>query len=86
MVRTLIGGCLFIYSCPARWISFEFELISKEIRRASHEYVNKHPLPIIAQVTSLDMMTGGPKYPFGGVCPRSVVKANRIAFLTDLQQ
>ena len=28
------GGGLFIYSCSARRISFEFELISKEIRRA----------------------------------------------------
>ena len=34
VTRTLIGGCLFIYTCSARWISFEFELISKEIRRA----------------------------------------------------
>ena len=32
--RTLIRGCLFIYSCSARQISFEFELNSKEIRRA----------------------------------------------------
>ena len=38
VTRTLIGGggreCLFTYSCSARRISFEFELISKEIRRA----------------------------------------------------
>ena len=37
VTRTLIGrggGCLFIYSCSVRQISFEFELISKEIRRA----------------------------------------------------
>ena len=33
--RTLIRGCLFIYSCSAgRQISFEFELNSKEISRA----------------------------------------------------
>ena len=44
-----------MYSCSAGRISFEFKLISKEIRRAQHEYVNKHPPPpIIAQVTSLD--------------------------------
>ena len=37
VTRTLIGGgggCLFIYSCSARRILFEFELISQEIRRA----------------------------------------------------
>ena len=37
VTRTLIGGGgerLFIYSCSARRNSFEFELISKEIRRA----------------------------------------------------
>ena len=36
VTRTLIGegGCLFIYSRSARRISFEFELISKEIRWA----------------------------------------------------
>ena len=33
VARMLIrgGGGLFIYSCPARRISFEFKLISKEI-------------------------------------------------------
>ena len=34
VTRTVIGGCLFIHSCSVRRISFEFELISKEIRRA----------------------------------------------------
>ena len=36
VTRTLIGegGGVFIYQCSARQISFEFELISKEIRRA----------------------------------------------------
>ena len=37
------GGCIFIYSCSARRISFEMNLISKEIRRAEHEYMNIHP-------------------------------------------
>ncbi len=43
VTRALIGGCIFIYSCSARRISFEMNLISKEIRRAEHEYMNIHP-------------------------------------------
>ncbi len=39
------GGCIFIYSCSARRISFEIKFISKEIRRAEHEYMNIHPPP-----------------------------------------
>ena len=49
-------GCLFIYSCYAQQISFEINLNSKEIRRAGHEYMNKHPPPpprISVLVTSL---------------------------------
>ena len=46
------GGCIFIYSCSARRISFEIKFISKEIRRAEHEYMNIHP-PINALVTPL---------------------------------
>ena len=34
VTRTLIGRCLFMYSCSARRISFEFELISKEIKES----------------------------------------------------
>ncbi len=34
------GGCIFIYSCSARRIFFEMNLISKEIRRAEHEYLS----------------------------------------------
>ncbi len=49
VTRALIGGgggvCIFIYSCSARRISFEMNLISKEIRRAEHEYMNIHPPP-----------------------------------------
>ena len=41
-------GCLFIYSCYAQQISFEINLNSKEIRRAGHEYMNKHPPPELA--------------------------------------
>ncbi len=44
VTRALIGGgCIFIYSCSARRISFEIKFISKEIRRAEHEYMNIHP-------------------------------------------
>ena len=46
VTRTLIGECLFIYSCSARRIFFEFELISKEIPPHTHT--------IIAQVASLE--------------------------------
>ena len=49
VTRALIGGggggCIFIYSCSARRISFEIKFISKEIRRAEHEYMNIHPPP-----------------------------------------
>ena len=48
VTRALIGGgggCIFIYSCSARRISFEMNLISKEIRRAEHEYMNIHTPP-----------------------------------------
>jgi hypothetical protein len=44
VARTLIGGgCIFIYSCYARRISFVSKLISKEISWAEHEYMNMHP-------------------------------------------
>ncbi len=47
VTRALIGGggggCIFIYSCSARRISFEIKFISKEIRRAEHEYMNIQP-------------------------------------------
>ena len=41
-----------MYSCYARRISFEINSNSKEIRRAEHEYMNKHP-PINVLVTSM---------------------------------
>ena len=56
VTRALIGGGggIFIYSCSARRISFEIKFISKEIRRAEHEYMNIHPPPPInALVTPL---------------------------------
>ncbi len=55
------GGCIFIYPCSARRISFEMNLISKEIRRAEHEYMNIHPPPpqINALVTRLHVSTPG---------------------------
>ena len=37
-----------MYSCYARRISFEINSNSKEIRRAEHEYMNKHPPPQLA--------------------------------------
>ena len=44
-----------MYSRYARRISFEINSNSKEIRRAEHEYMNKHlpPPPISVLVTSL---------------------------------
>ena len=43
--KALIGGeCIFIYSCYAGLISFEVNLISKEISRAEPEYMNIHTL------------------------------------------
>ena len=39
------GGCLFIYSCYARRISFEINSNLIEFRRAEHEYMNKYPPP-----------------------------------------
>ena len=44
--RTLIGGCIFIYSGYARLISFQINFITKETSRAEPEYMNIHPLPI----------------------------------------
>ena len=41
------GGCIFIYSDLARLISFEINLISKEINRVEPEYMNMHPPPPI---------------------------------------
>ena len=43
--RALIegGGGIFIYSGSAQLISFETRLISKEISRAEHEYMNMPP-------------------------------------------
>ena len=41
--RTLIGGCIFIYSGYARLISFEVNFITKETSRAEPEYMNIHP-------------------------------------------
>ena len=41
--RTLIGGCIFIYSGYARLISFEINFITKETSRAEPEYMNIHP-------------------------------------------
>ncbi len=59
--RTLIwegGGGMFLYSCNARLISFEInlkkQLISKEISRAEHEYMNIHP-PINILAPALEM-------------------------------
>ena len=45
VARTLIGGCIFIYSSSARLTSFEINFISKETSRAQLEYMNIHPPP-----------------------------------------
>ena len=45
VARTLIGGCIFVYSGSARLVSFEIKLISKEISRTEPEYMNIHPPP-----------------------------------------
>ena len=52
VARALIGGCIFIYSCYARRVSFVLKLISKEISRTEHEYMNIHP-PINVLATAL---------------------------------
>ena len=46
VARTLIGGCIFIYSGSARLVSLEIKLTSKEISRAEPKYMNIHPPPI----------------------------------------
>ena len=43
--RTLIGGCIFMYSGYSRLISFEINFITKETSRAEPEYMNIHPPP-----------------------------------------
>ena len=53
VARTLIGGCIFIYSGSARVASFEINFISKETSRAEPEYMNIHPPPIDAVATAL---------------------------------
>ena len=55
VARTLIGGCIFIYSSSARLTSFEINFISKEISRAEPEYMNIHP-PISALATALHIL------------------------------
>ena len=58
VTRALIGGgCIFIYSCSARQISFEMNLKTKKFKINSSGrtqiYMNIHPLPINALVTPL---------------------------------
>ena len=43
--RTLIGGCIFIYSGYARLISFEINFTTKETSRTEPEYMNTPPPP-----------------------------------------
>ena len=42
--RVLIEGGIFIYSGSAQLISFEIDLISKEISQVEPKYMNMHPL------------------------------------------
>ena len=44
--RALIGGCIFVYSCSARLVSFEIKLI--DVSGAEPEYMNIHPPPPIS--------------------------------------
>ena len=48
--RALIGGCIFVYSGSTRLISFEINLISKEISRPEPEYMNMYS----PQINTLD--------------------------------
>ena len=57
VARTLIGGggggggCLFIYSCSVRLVFFKLINLSlnlKETSRAELEYMNKHPINVLA--------------------------------------
>ncbi len=50
---------MLIYSCSARLISFEMNLISKEIRRAEHEYLNIPPPPHTINVLITPLKTMG---------------------------
>ena len=52
VARTLIAGCIFIYSGVAQLTSFEINFISKETSQAELEYMNIHP-PINALATAL---------------------------------
>jgi hypothetical protein len=64
VTRALIGGCIFIYSCSARLISFEMNLKINKFKRNSsgrtqiYEYTPPPP-PINALVTPLGMMHFG---------------------------
>ena len=44
---------IFIYSCSEQLISFEIDLISKELNCAEHEYMNMSP-SLIELATSLN--------------------------------
>ena len=61
------GGCIFIYSCSARRVSFQIKFrlsIWKEIHRAEHEYMNIHLPPICLRQFIYILLT------FGVVCLR----------------
>ena len=56
VTRTLIWGCIFIYSCFAQQISFqidEFEFDLKRNPSAEHEFMNIH-IPINVLVMPVD--------------------------------
>ena len=53
VARAIREGGIFIYSCSAQLISFEVDLISKEINCAEHEYMNVSP-SLIALATPLE--------------------------------
>ena len=65
VTRALIGGgggCIFIYSCSARRISFEMNLISKEIRRAYmslYSYIRVLPDGFLLKLSSFQKKSVG---------------------------
>ena len=61
VARPLIGGCIFIYSGPARLVSFEIKLPSKEVSRGEHKYMNIPPPPPISVLATALIPDSNPK-------------------------
>ena len=52
VASSISEGDIFTYSCSAQLISFEIDIISKEINCAEHEYMNMSP-PVVELATPL---------------------------------